>query len=161
MTILPQDFARRSFLYRELESAGATFDEVNGAAIAMACGDDAAAEAAQARSLGLSDLSVLPRTGYKGWNMATWLQGQGAEMAEQNNNVSPQADGTRIARLAPGEALLLGDDQGQQLAGVGRLKDARGHTPVQGVKIDLGKKSSSFCIGFILCRGILIEVIFR
>ncbi|MBT3170798.1 MAG: sarcosine oxidase [Rhodospirillaceae bacterium] len=112
MTILPQDFARRSFLYRELESAGATFDEVNGAAIAMAFGDDAAAEAAQARSLGLSDLSVLPRTGYKGWNMATWLQGQGAEMAEQNNNVSPQADGTRIARLAPGEALLLGDDQG-------------------------------------------------
>ena len=46
MTILPQDFARRSFLYRELESAGATFDEVNGAAIAMAFGDDAAAEPA-------------------------------------------------------------------------------------------------------------------
>lgn len=112
MTLLPQDRARRSFLYRELESAGAQFEEINGAAAAMNFGGDAAAEAAQARSLGLADLSALPRTGFKGWNMADWLTGQGAEMAAESNIVSPQADGTRIARLAPGEALLLGDDAG-------------------------------------------------
>jgi sarcosine oxidase subunit gamma len=112
MTILPQDHSRRSFLYRELESAGAEFEEINGAAVAMRLGGDAAAEAAQARSLGLCDLSGLPRTGFKGWNMATWLTGQGAEMVTESNIVTPQSDGTRIARLAPGEALLLGDDHG-------------------------------------------------
>ncbi|MFP6777861.1 MAG: sarcosine oxidase, partial [Alphaproteobacteria bacterium] len=31
---------------------------------------------------------------------------------EASNQVTPQADGTRIARLAPSEALLLGDYQG-------------------------------------------------
>ena len=112
MTLLPQDLTRRSFLYRELESAGAAFEEINGAAMAMRYGDDAVAEAAQARSLGLCDLSALPRTGFKGWNMPAWLKGQGAEMAEESNLVTPQSDGTRIARLAPSEALLLGDDQG-------------------------------------------------
>jgi sarcosine oxidase subunit gamma len=112
MESAPQDFIRRSFLYRELESAGALFGEINGAAIAMAYGDDAAAEAARARNLGLCDLSALPRSGYKGWNMAAWLTAQGAEMAEESNLATPQADGARIARLAPGEALLLGNRQG-------------------------------------------------
>ncbi len=112
MALMPQDRARRSFLYRELEIAGAEFEELNGAAAAMRYGSDAAGEAAQARSLGLCDLSALPRTGFKGWNMATWLTSQGAELVEESNQVTPQADGTRIARLAPGEALLLGDYQG-------------------------------------------------
>jgi sarcosine oxidase subunit gamma len=112
MTVLPQDLTRRSFLYRELEGAGATFEEINGSAMAMSFGEDAAAEAAQARSLGLCDLSALQRTGFKGWNMPAWFKSQGADMAEESNLVTPQSDGTRIARLAPGEALLLGDDQG-------------------------------------------------
>ena len=112
MTVLPSERPRRSFLYRELESAGANFEELNGAAAAMRFGDDAAGEAAQARSLGLCDLSALKRTGFKGWNMADWLTSQGAELVEESNQVTPQADGTRIARLAPGEALLLGNYQG-------------------------------------------------
>mgnify|MGYP001161298059 CR=1 FL=1 len=112
MTLAPKDRTRRSFLYRELESAGAVFDELNGAAAAMSYGADAEAEAAQARSLGLCDLSALPRTGFKGWNMSAWLKAQGAEMSEASNIVTPQADGTRIARLAPGEALLLGNYRG-------------------------------------------------
>ncbi len=32
MTVLPSERPRRSFLYRELESAGANFEELNGAA---------------------------------------------------------------------------------------------------------------------------------
>ena len=112
MTVLPSERPRRSFLYRELESAGANFEELNGAIAAMRFGDDAAAEAAQARCLGLCDLSALKRTGFKGWNMADWLTSQGVELVEESNQVTPQADGTRIARLAPGEALLLGDCQG-------------------------------------------------
>ena len=112
MALLPNERTRRSFLYRELKSAGAEFEELNGAGAAMRMGDDAAAEAAQARNLGLCDLSALPRTGFKGWNMGPWLASHGAEMVEASNQVTPQADGTRIARLAPGEALLLGDYRG-------------------------------------------------
>ena len=112
MTILPQDHSRRSFLYRELESAGAEFEEINGTAMPMRFDGDAAAEALQARTLGLCDLSGLPRTGFKGWNMATWLTDQGANILTESNIVTPQSDGTRIARLAPGEALLLGNYQG-------------------------------------------------
>jgi len=112
MTILPQDHSRRSFLYRELESSGAEFEEINGTAMPMRFDGDAAAEALQARTLGLCDLSGLPRTGFKGWNMATWLTDQGANILTESNIVTPQSDGTRIARLAPGEALLLGNYQG-------------------------------------------------
>ena len=42
MTVLPSERPRRSFLYRELESAGANFEELNGATAAMRFGDDAA-----------------------------------------------------------------------------------------------------------------------
>jgi sarcosine oxidase subunit gamma len=111
MSLQPIDRARRSFLYREHESAGATFDEVNGYAAAMHYGD-AAGEAARARALGLCDLSALPRTGFKGWNTADWLRAQGAEISEASNRAQPQADGTRIARLSPGEALVLGKYDG-------------------------------------------------
>ncbi len=111
MACHPSEYARRSFLYRELENAGARFEELNGSAIAIDYGDTKG-EAAQARKLGICDLSPLQRTGFKGWNMADWLRAQGAVMAEESNITSPQTDGTRIARLAPGEALVLGDYQG-------------------------------------------------
>ena len=111
MTLEPTEHARRSFLYRELESAGASFEELNGSAIAVDYGDKKG-ELAQAQKLGICDLSTLRRTGFKGWNMANWLATQGAIMAEENNVTSHQADGTRIARLSPGEALVLGDYHG-------------------------------------------------
>ena len=75
-------------------------------------GREAAAEAAQAESLGLADLTPFPRIGFKGWNTAPWLAGNSAEMGEASNQAYPQADGTRIARLAPGEALVLADRSG-------------------------------------------------
>ena len=75
-------------------------------------GRESAAEAAQAESLGLADLTPFPRVGFKGWNIAPWLAGNGAEMGEASNRAYRQADGTRIARLAPGEALVLADRSG-------------------------------------------------
>ncbi|MBI05619.1 MAG: sarcosine oxidase [Rhodospirillaceae bacterium] len=111
MALKPTQCARRSFLYRELENSGARFEELNGSAIAINYGD-AEGETAQARKLGICDLSSLQRTGFKGWNMADWLRLQGVVLAEESNITSPQTDGTRVARLAPGEALVLGDYQG-------------------------------------------------
>ena len=116
MVFTPQDLQCRSFLYRELESAGAVFGEVNGMAAALTYaeyGSDASVEKQQARSLGICDLSALGRSGYKGWNIATWLQAQGAELPEASNTVKTQSDGIRIARLAPSEVLILGNLQGK------------------------------------------------
>ena len=89
MALLPNERTRRSFLYRELKSADAEFEELNGAGAAMRMGDDAAAEAAQARNLGLCDLSALPRTGFKGWNMAPWLASHGAETVSYTHLTLP------------------------------------------------------------------------
>ena len=109
---IPAEESRRSPLYRALEAHGARFESLNGFAVATEFGRDTAAEAAQADSLGLADLTPLPRVGFKGWNIAPWLAGHGAEMGEASNRAYRQADGSRIARLAPGEALVLADRRG-------------------------------------------------
>ena len=106
MTI-PAEHTRRSPLYRVLAADGARFEPLGGYAAARDFEREAADEARQAESLGLADLTPFPRIGFKGWNIAPWLAGAGAEMGEASNRAYPQADGTRIARLAPGEALLL------------------------------------------------------
>ena len=103
---------RRSPLYRALAAHGARFEALGGFALAQDFGREAAAEAAQAESLGLADLTPFPRIGFKGWNIAPWLAGNGAEMGEASNRAYPQSDCTRIARLAPGEALVLADRNG-------------------------------------------------
>ena len=109
---IPAEEPRRSPLYRALEAHGARFEALGGFAVASDFGREAAAEAAQAESLGLADLTSFPRIGFKGWNIVPWLAGAGAEMGEASNRAYPQADGTRIARLAPGEALVLADRSG-------------------------------------------------
>jgi len=109
---IPAEERRRSPLYRALEAHGARFETLGDFAVAQDMGREAAAEAAQAESLGLADLTPFPRIGFKGWNVAPWLAGNGAEMGEASNRAHPQADGTRIARLAPGEALVLADRSG-------------------------------------------------
>ena len=109
---IPAEEGRRSPLYRALEAHGAHFEALNGFAVASAFGRDAGIEAAQAESLGLADLTPFPRIGFKGWNIAPWLADAGAEMGEASNRAYRQADGTRIARLAPGEALVLAGRDG-------------------------------------------------
>ena len=108
----PAEQTRRSPLNRALAAHGARFETLGGFALAQDFGREAAAEATQAASLGLADLTPFPRIGFKGWNIAPWLAGNGAEMSEASNRAYPQADGTRIARLAPGEALVLADRGG-------------------------------------------------
>ena len=108
----PTEQPRRSPLYRALATDGARFEPLGGYAVARDFGRDAAGEATQAETLGLADLTPFPRIGFKGWNTGPWLAGAGAAMGEASNRAYPQADGTRIARLAPGEALVLADRRG-------------------------------------------------
>ncbi len=131
MALNPSTLPARSFLYRELQKFGAVFGEVNGYASAMTVGADAAAEAAQARSLGLCDLSALKRIGFKGWATAEWLTSQGVTLEDAPNRVYPQGDGARVARLSKGEFVVLGDLEGRstlpdRLGGAWSMASANG-----------------------------------
>ena len=115
MSIAPESLARRSFLYRELASLGARFDEVAGCAVAVDFGD-AAGEVDAARRLALADLSALGRSGYKGPHALDWLRRHGIHIGEADNQAYRQDGGALAARLAPSEALLLGGLDGSKPA---------------------------------------------
>jgi sarcosine oxidase subunit gamma len=114
--LLPTALTRRSFVYRVLQQGGARFAAVNDAAIAVDFGRPLEAEAAQARSMGIADLSVLPRTGFKGAGTVEWLTSQGLSIGADSNRAYPQAGGELAARLAPTEIFLI-----DSLAGRGEL----------------------------------------
>ena len=111
MTIAPESLPRRSFLYRELVAAGAGFEEIAGAACAVDLGDPDT-EVATARALAICDLSALRRCGYKGPGALDWLRTQGLQIGEHDNLATRQEDGALAARIAPTEAVILGDLEG-------------------------------------------------
>jgi len=118
----PTDYLRRSFCWRKLQEAGARFEELNGAAVAMSYAN-ATDEGATARRLGLADLSPLPRIGFKGKGTADWLASQGLTLPAEPNRTAPQSDGSLALRLAQEEIFLLGDLGGTGALGRG-LQDA-------------------------------------
>ena len=103
---------RRSFLYRTLIAAGATFVEVGDAMVAASYDEEPEREATRARNLGVADLSPLPRTGYKGRGALEWLRSRGIAIGDEDNRAYPLAGDNLVARLAPSEALLLGSRAG-------------------------------------------------
>jgi sarcosine oxidase, subunit gamma len=115
--VAPTDFLRRSFCWRKLVEAGARFEELNGAAVAMRYAN-ATDEDDTARRLGLADLSPLPRVGFKGKGTADWLASQGLTLPTEPNRTAAQSDGSLALRLAQEEIFLLGNLKGE--AGLGR-----------------------------------------
>ncbi len=111
----PLDRARRSYIWRVLEQAGARFIELNGAAVAAGFGDPEA-EAQAARSMGIADLSPLPRVGYKGRGALDWARAHGVIIDENNNVAARQKGGGWAARLADSEVVVIDD-----LSGAGGL----------------------------------------
>ena len=55
----------------------------------------------------LLDLSSLPRAGIKGKDISQWIKSQSYTVGAKSNNCYEQRDGMLIARLSPGELLLL------------------------------------------------------
>ena len=102
---------RRSFVHHCLVELDARFDD-HGVAIGFGRLDEAAA----AGRLGLADLSVLPRTGFKGADALDWLAGQGLALGEPANRAYRQAEDLLAAKLAPTEALILGPLDGTDAA---------------------------------------------
>lgn len=118
----PSSLKKRSFLYRILQNAGANFAEVAGGAAASDFGNPSS-ELEAAKTMGLADLSPLPRTGFKGRGTIEWLQSEGLTLPEESNRAVLQNDGMVAARLSPSEMLLLGDMSGDG-QGVSRLTTA-------------------------------------
>ena len=114
--VSPIDYPRRSCIYRVLQQAGARFAPINDAAIAVDFGKPIETEVPQARIMGIADLSVLPRTGFKGVGTVEWLTSQGLAIGPDSNRAYPQPGGELAARLAPTEIFLIGS-----LAGTGEL----------------------------------------
>ena len=115
-SIAPAAHPRRSCIYRVLQQAGARFAPIDDAAIASDFGGPAEVEAEQARRMGIADLSVLPRTGFKGAGAVEWLTAQGLAIGPDSNRAYPQPGGELAARLAPTEIFLI-----DSLAGTGEL----------------------------------------
>jgi sarcosine oxidase, subunit gamma len=109
--VQPSDFPIRSFHYRTLIKEGARFYALADAALASDYGGTPEIERAQARCLGLADLSPLPRIGFKGREAIAWLRRQGLTIGDENNRawVQGQSHNPVVARLADTEALILGD----------------------------------------------------
>ncbi|HVJ35530.1 MAG TPA: sarcosine oxidase [Terriglobia bacterium] len=114
--VIPHGFQRRSFIYRQTVAAGAQFAEINGGAVAVSYGGPAEVEIDRAGRMGLADLSVLPRTGFKGIGTVDWLVGQGLVIGAESNVAYRQSGGEWAARLAPNEIFLV-----DALAGSGGL----------------------------------------
>jgi len=109
--VQPDRYPVRSFHYRTLIREGARFYALTNAALAADYGGDPEIERAQARRLGLADLSPLPRTGYKGREALRWLRAQGLTIGEENHRAWRQGHSHDpvVARLADTEALILSD----------------------------------------------------
>ena len=108
----PATYARRSFVYRELASCGARFQRVSGAAVARDFGEPGK-ERRALESLGLCDLSPLPRVGFKGPAALDWLRARRVDGLARDNRADIRKDGALAARLAPTEALILGALKGR------------------------------------------------
>lgn len=104
MAIRPDSLPRRSFLYRQLGTAGAEFAAHGDAAVAVRF--PGADEAGRLDRLGFADLSPLPRWGVKGPAAPDWLAAQGLDLPSAANRAS-RTDAAVIARLSAQEHLLL------------------------------------------------------
>lgn len=108
-TLHPTALDQRSFLYRAHATAGAVFAEDNGFAVPQTYGASVEEETARAHEMGIADHSHLARTGFKGWNTATWMAAQSCKFSDASNMAYGQDCGARLLRLAPNEMMVLGD----------------------------------------------------
>lgn len=125
--LIPDKALRRSPLYRRHLQLNAQFEQLGEALVVGAYGDTGM-EPRLAISLGLADLSCLPRTGFKGPGAPDWAATQGVEIPSAPNTALAQADGSMVAKLSHQELLIVSGMQGdsglvdslnQQIPGTG------------------------------------------
>ena len=125
--LTPDKALRRSPLYRRHLQLNAQFEQLGEALVVGAYGDTGM-EPRLAVSLGLADLSCLPRTGFKGPGAPDWAATKGVEIPSAPNTALAQADGSMVAKLSHQELLIVSGMQGdsglvdslnQQIPGTG------------------------------------------
>lgn len=102
----PDEALRRSGLYRKLKAGGAVFGHTADGILPVRYreGGD---ETVTARHLGLAELSILPRLGFKGRAVLSQMNTKGVTLEFRPNRAFRQDDGTLAAVLAMTEVLLL------------------------------------------------------
>ncbi len=110
MSVSPEQFNRRSFVYPRLVEAGAEFVERGDCAVAQRVPGGAEAP------LGLIDLSPLVRTGVKGPAARAYLEGRDWPVPEANNDAARHASGALVLRLGDNELVILSDPRADDAA---------------------------------------------
>lgn len=93
---------RQSPIYDSLQQLGGTWQEINGMRVMHSLPDDEV----NATSLGIADLSFLPRFGVKGAGAAAWLSSQSIPIPDRPNSWDALAETGIIARLGMSEFLI-------------------------------------------------------
>ena len=109
--INPTHLLIRSPHYRTLLAEGANFIEHRDVAIIDNFGKSAEEEAKHAQQLGLVDLTLFAKIGFKGKQAIQWAKTQGLDIGEKNNQAYLQDNGALVARLADTEILILNNIQ--------------------------------------------------
>ena len=117
----PDQFLRRSPLYRQHQQLGASFMPIDEGAVVSVYDQSSELtsrqkvnrETEQAQSMAIVDLTLMPRVGFKGKGTIAWMQSLGFSVPEQTNSATPSADGITVARLSDTELLLLGNPHKQ------------------------------------------------
>ena len=105
-TIHPQTYKRRSFVYRKLLEMNPGYIEINDGVIVSST-DAGDAQAQGKQQLSLCDLSLIPRTGFKGPGTCHWLTQQGLNIPDRVNLAELSEQGCLVARLGEQEILLI------------------------------------------------------
>lgn len=109
--LMPEQAPRRSPLYRRHLQLNARFEQLRDALVVNAY-SDTGMEPRLGISLGLADLSCLPRTGFKGPGAPSWAAIQGIELPSEPNKAQIQTDGSLVAKLSHQELFVISDIQG-------------------------------------------------
>ena len=104
--MMPDNFERRSFLYRKFYKSKVTWSTINGYATVSSI-IDLDKEINCANHLALSDLSYLQRVGFKGEGACEWLEKKNIQIPIHANDSLRGKHGCLIARLGINDILIL------------------------------------------------------
>jgi len=96
-----------SLLATEQTARQARWQEVAGNSVITDFGESDAERKRAFLLLSLIDLSPLPRAGIKGNDLSQWIESKHYDVGAESNRAYAQRDGVLIARLSPGELMLL------------------------------------------------------
>ncbi len=96
-----------SLLETEQNARQARWQEGAGNSVITDFGESDAEREWAFSNLSFIDLSPLPRAGIKGNDVSQWIESKGYDVGAESNRAYSQRDGVLVARVSPGELMLL------------------------------------------------------